>query len=87
MNTRSKQTTVRFHSSFQLAGIEGLLPEGEYHVVHDEELIEEASRPAWRRVAAFIHLPAIGMRGPVQRMAPIKVQDLEDALEKDRLHA
>lgn len=87
MTMRSTQTTIRFYSPFQLAGVEGLLPEGEYHVVHDEELIEEAQRPAWRRVATFIHLPAIGMRGSIQRMAPISARDLDEALAIDQQQA
>ena len=36
-----------------------------------------------RRVAAFIHLPAIALRVPTQQMVPINSADLDAALEKD----
>ena len=38
---------------------------------------------AWRRVAAFIHLPAIRHASSTQQMVPINPADLDAALEKD----
>ena len=47
---------------FLLPGFDAPQPAGDYRVDQDEELIEAFSRLAWRRVGAFIHLPAIGMQ-------------------------
>jgi hypothetical protein len=77
------QKVVRFLSVFSLPGFNVPQPPGEYLVNHDEELIEVASRVAWRRVASFIHLPAISAKGATQQMVPIIPADLDAALEKD----
>lgn len=83
MTTRTTQSTVSFSSPFLLPGFDTPQPAGDYLVDHDEEAIEGPTRTAWLRVAAFIHLPAIGVRSPVRRMVPITPQDLDTALEKD----
>lgn len=84
MTTRTTQTVVRFSSPFQLPGFDALQPAGDYRVDQDEELIEVLSRLAWRRVGAFVHLPAIGMSGQTHQMVPIGPADLDAALEKDQ---
>lgn len=84
MNTRTTQTVARFTSEFMLPGFDGPQPAGDYRVDHDEELIEGLSRPAWRRVGGFVHLPAIGVDGGTRQMVPMKSADLDAALEKDR---
>lgn len=84
MTTRTAQTVARFSSPFMLPGFDAPQPAGDYRVEQDEELIEVLSRPAWRRVGAFVHLPAIGLDGPTCRMVPVDPADLEAALEKDR---
>ena len=63
MTTRTTQTIVRLSAPFMLPGFNAAQPAGDYRVDQDEELLEESSRLAWRRVAAFVHLPAIGIRG------------------------
>jgi hypothetical protein len=84
MDSRTTRDTIRFHSAFSLPGLDAPLPPGEYLVDHDEEPIEAGSSLAWRRVATFIHLPAIAVKGPVQQMVPIDPAFLEAALEQDR---
>lgn len=84
MTTRSTQTVVRFSSAFLLPGFDAPQPAGEYRVDQDEESIDGLSRLAWRRIAAFIHLPAIATRVPTQQMVPINPADLDAALEKDQ---
>jgi hypothetical protein len=84
MTTRTTQTVVRFSSPFILPGFDAAQPAGDYRVDQDEELMEVSSRLAWRRVAAFIHLPAIAMQLPTQQMVPMNPADLDAALEKDR---
>jgi len=83
MTTRTTQTIVRFFASFMLPGFEVAQPAGDYRVDQDEELLEVSSRLAWRRVGAFVHLPAIGIDGQTHQMAPIDPADLDAALEKD----
>jgi len=84
VNTRTTQTVVRFQSAFLLPGFDAPQPPGEYLVDHDEEQIEVASRLAWRRVATFIHLPAISAAGLTQQMVPIDPASLDAVLEQDQ---
>ncbi|RWH73444.1 hypothetical protein [Mesorhizobium sp.] len=84
MTTRTTPTVVRFNAAFMLPGIDEPQPAGEYRVDLDEESLEGASRTAWRRVATFIHLPAISAKGSTQQMVPIEPASLEAALDKDR---
>jgi len=83
MTTRTTQIVARFSSPFLLPGFDGPQPAGDYRVDQDEELIEVSSSTAWRRVSAFVHLPAIGIRNSRQQMVPVAPADLEAALEKD----
>ena len=64
MTTRTTQTVVRFSSAFLLPGFDAPQPAGEYRVDQDEESIDGLSRLAWRRIAVFIHLPAIALQVP-----------------------
>ena len=84
MDTRTTHTIVRFWSTFSLPGFDAPQPPGEYLVDHDEEPIETASYLAWRRVATFIHLPAISSTGPIQQLVPIDPALLDVALEQDQ---
>jgi hypothetical protein len=83
MDTRTTHTIVRFWSTFSLPGFDAPQPPGEYLVDHDEEPIETASYLAWRRVATFIHLPAIASAGPMQQLVLIDPALLDVALEQD----
>ena len=49
----------------------------------DEALLEAGTRLAWREVKAFVHLPAIGVLGTKQQIAPIDPAALRAALQKD----
>jgi len=80
---RTMQTVVRFTAPFMLPGFDAEQPAGAYRVDQDEELLEVSSRLAWRRVGAFVHLPAIGIAGHTHQMMPIDLADLDAALEKD----
>ncbi|WP_137113955.1 hypothetical protein [Mesorhizobium sp. GR13] len=83
MTTRTTQTIVRFSAPFMLPGFDSAQPAGDYRVDQDEELLEVSSRLAWRRVGAFVHLPAIGIDGQTHQIAPIDPADLDAALEKE----
>ena len=84
MTSRTTPTIIRFNAPFMLPGFDAPQPAGEYRVDLDEESLEGASRIAWRRVATFIHLPAISVKGPTQQMVQIEPALLEAALDKDR---
>jgi len=84
MDNRTTQKVVRFLSAFSLPGFDAPQPPGDYLVAQDEEPIESGSSLAWRRVATFIHLPAISKRATIQQMVPIDPAFLEAALEQDR---
>lgn len=83
MTTRTTHTIVSFSAPFTLPGFDVAQPAGDYRVDQDEELLEVSSCLAWRRVGAFVHLPAIGIDGQTHQLAPIDPVDLDAALEKD----
>ncbi|MBZ9965678.1 hypothetical protein LB561_12165 [Mesorhizobium sp. B292B1B] len=83
MTSRTTNTVVRFKSAFSLPGFDQPQPPGEYRVDHDEEALEGTSQIAWRRVATFIHLPAITASGATQQMVPIEPALLQASLELD----
>ena len=83
MTTRTTQTVARFSSPFLLPGFDAPQPAGDYRVDQDEELMEVSSRLAWRRVATFVHLPALGTGARTRQMVPVNPADLDAALEKD----
>jgi hypothetical protein len=87
VSTRTTRFIARFSSPFLLNGFDTLQPAGEYRVEQDEELIEGFSRLAYRRVATFIHLPALGSQSLTDQMVPIDPAELEAALERDRRNA
>jgi len=84
MTTRTSQTVFRFEAPFRLPGFDAVQPAGQYRVDYDEELLEAGSRLAWRRVGAFIHLPAIGANGATQQLVPVHPAALEAMQHKDQ---
>lgn len=81
---RTTQTTVTFNSPFSLPGFDAPQPAGEYRVETDDEAIEGPSVTAYRRVATFIHLPAISVRSLTRHMVPVDRAELEQAILKDK---
>lgn len=79
MLSRTTETIVSFPSTFTLPGFDAPQPAGDYRVDHDEELIEGPSRLAWRRVASFIHIPAIAATSSSRQMVPVDPNDIEAA--------
>ena len=57
MIVRTTTRTVTFARPFMLKGIDEEQPAGSYTVETDEELLEGASVPAYRRIATLIRLP------------------------------
>ncbi|WP_454852032.1 hypothetical protein [Rhizobium binxianense] len=60
MNSRITQTIIRVSSSFLLSCLEVPQAAGQYRVDYGEEPLESVLRLAWRRIAAFVYLPATG---------------------------
>jgi hypothetical protein len=56
MTTRTVRTTVTFERPFSLGGFDGQQPAGSYSVETDEELLEDLSFPAYRRMATMMQL-------------------------------
>ena len=80
MPLRTSRHEVTFRSPFTLPGVDGEQPAGIYTIETDEELLEELSFPAWRRVATSIVVPSgAGSYG----MFRIDPADLEAAQKHD----
>jgi hypothetical protein len=86
MTVRTSSKTVTFAHPFVLKGVDRILAAGDYRVVTDEELIEELSFPAYRRVATMIFLPAESGSASTVEMVTIDPQDLGAAQELDLNH-
>jgi len=86
MTTRSHSKSVVFSHSFELKGVDRILPPGEYRIVTDEELIEELSFPVYRRVATMIFVPAASHNASTVEMVAIDPQELQAAQERDLKH-
>ena len=80
MATRTSSKTVTFAFPFLLKGVDRVLPAGDYRVVTDEELIEELSFPAYRRVSTMIFVPAQSHRATVEMVTvdPLELQAAQD---------
>jgi hypothetical protein len=87
MEVRTTQSIVRFSSRFRLRGLDGQQPAGDYRIECDDEQIGGVSFIAYRRVATFIHLPAVSDDTRATQMVPIDPAELEDALGRDRAAA
>ncbi|PSJ56689.1 hypothetical protein [Pseudaminobacter soli (ex Li et al. 2025)] len=83
MPTRTTQSIVHFFAPFALRGVDEVQPPGDYVIDQDEDLIDGASWLAYRRVAAFIHLPAVSTNKMTAQLVEIDPSELEAALKQD----
>ena len=83
VTARMTTTTVIFARPFCLAGIDGLHPPGRYDVETDEELPQNLSFPAYRRVETRIHLPWRIMGIDAIQTVTIDPRELDEALVRD----
>ncbi|MFU0507963.1 hypothetical protein [Pseudaminobacter sp. NGMCC 1.201702] len=74
---------MQFSAPFALRGIDEPLPPGEYAIDQDEHLIEGMTWLAYRRIATFIHLPALSERATTEQLVEIDAYELEAALKQD----
>ena len=86
MSTRTTKTIVHFAAPFELPGIDGIHPAGDYKIVQDEELIEGLSQLAYQRVATFIHLPSISAGSRMRQFVKIDPALLEHLLSATPSH-
>lgn len=83
MTMRTHSNTVVFSHSFELKGIDRILPPGDYRVMTDEELIEGLSFPVYRRVSTMIFVPAQSHQASSIEMVAIDPRDLQAAQDRD----
>jgi hypothetical protein len=83
MTTRTNSQTMTFARPFLLKGVDRMLPAGDYKVTTDEELIQELSFPAYRRVATVIFVPAESGQASSVEMVTIDPRDLQEAQDRD----
>jgi hypothetical protein len=87
MITRTNNTLVVFHHPFELRGVDRTLPQGEYRVMTDEQLIEGLSFPAYRRTSTVIFVPGDSPHGSAVEMVTIDPRDLQAAQDCDNAMA
>jgi hypothetical protein len=83
MTTRTTRKMVTFDRPFTLRGVDRILPAGNYQIMTDEDLIEELSFPAYRRVSTMIFVPADSHHSSSIEMVAIDPQDLKAAQDRD----
>jgi hypothetical protein len=86
MTTRTTKVLVIFKQPFSLNGFDGIQPAGQYSVETDEELLDSASFPAYRRLATVMQIEAGSGTGAIQ-VAVVDPKELEAALATDVAHS
>lgn len=87
MKTRNREHTVTFRRPFALAGLEEVLPAGDYSVETEEELVEGISYAAYQRTATVLRLPARSGPPHLMRAMTIDPEELDAALARDQAPA
>lgn len=83
MTIRTSQRTLQFAHSFQLKNMDEARPAGSYLLETDEELLQELSFPAYRRVATRLLLPATPGSSILGEVIDVDPRDLDAAQERD----
>jgi hypothetical protein len=81
---KATSTTISFSKPFEVFGVDGIHPPGEYSVEIEGEEIDGLSLSAWRRTATYLRLPSLSSPQNVSELVPVQQADLEAALRKDR---
>lgn len=87
MKTRIREKTVTFRRPFVLAGLDEVLPAGDYSVETEEELVEGISYAAYRRTATLLRPHAKLGPSHLTRAMTIDPEELDAALARDRVIA
>ena len=83
MKTRTSEKTVTFRRPFVLAGLDEVLPAGDYSVETEEELVDGISYVAYRRTETVLRLHVKSGPSHLTRAMTIDPVELEAALERD----
>jgi hypothetical protein len=83
MAARTRRETIVFAHPFTLRGLGETLPAGSYTVDTDEERIEGASLPVYRRTRTLFFYRARGAAPGLETMLSIDPADLAAALRRD----
>ncbi|MBX9454831.1 MAG: hypothetical protein KL863_01665 [Rhizobium sp.] len=87
MTTRSSDAVVTFTRPFAIGPHSEELPAGTYRITIEEDLIEGLSFAAYHRTSTVLEVPAIGRPAERKQYLQIAADELEAALERDRLDA
>ena len=77
MTTRTRRSTLTLAQPFRLRNIDETQPAGAYAIETDEELLDTASRLAYRRLATYIHI----RRDGASQVVTLDAADLEQLLQ------
>jgi len=83
MTIRTTTKNVIFHYPFILSGLDERQPAGTYQIETDDELMEDVSFLAYRRVSTLIHLHATRERPDITQTMTVDPDELELALARD----
>ncbi|MEO3429263.1 hypothetical protein AAFN88_10430 [Pelagibius sp. CAU 1746] len=83
MTTRIIEKTVTFQRPFVLAGLDEVLPAGDYLVETEEELIGGLSYAAYRRISTVLRLQAESGLPHLTRAMTVDPEELDQALRRD----
>lgn len=84
MSLHTQQANVVFLHAFRLTGMATALPPGIYRVITEREELSSLSFTAYRIVATFLQVPALGEWSGETRQLPITADDLASQLLADR---
>jgi hypothetical protein len=84
MTIRTSETTVTFTRDFSLGAMDRPQPAGTYRLVMDDEEMPGVSFVALRRIATFLHTPALSISEPVKsEVFHVGANELAAALDDD----
>jgi hypothetical protein len=83
MTVRTSRKTVTFTQPFSLSGIDEVEAAGTYAMETTEELLQDVSFPAYRRIETLIFLPSRPGGPFVERVVNIDPLELEAAQKRD----
>lgn len=83
MSTRTSESTVTFKRPFVLAGLDEVLPAGDYSLETEEELVDGISYAAYRRTSTVLRLPAKSGPSHLTRALTVDPDELDAAVERD----
>lgn len=84
MSIRTSETTVTFRREFTLGSLDHSQPAGTYRIVMADEELPGVSFLAYRRVATYLHTPALSVSGPKAEVFAIAMNELTAALDDDK---